>query len=276
MAHRKGEVVGRLRISAPIAFGIRHLAPLLGELADRHPQLDVDLSLSDRTVDLVAERFDAAVRIGDLGDSTLVARRIAPIHAILVASPAYLAAHGRPKTPADLADHECLNYSSRTVADWTFRSGKRWISVRPRSRLRSDNGEAVLQWAISGHGIAQAPTFFIADAIERGDVVPVLTDYPAPEFGLYAVRPAGPAPIRQGAGVHRCAGREVRPGTGVGPLHDEGGGRGTAAGAPSAAAGCGRCSRREQSTGLTPSGGRVTGRPAAFGRRPVPRRPNIR
>jgi DNA-binding transcriptional LysR family regulator len=191
MAHRKGEVVGRLRLSAPIEFGIRHLAPLLGELAERHPQLEVDLSLSDRTVDLIAERFDAAVRIGSLGDSSLVARRIAPIHAVLVASPAYLAAHGRPETPADLAGHECLQYSSSTTGEWMLRSGKRWVSVRPRSRLRSDNGAAVMQWAIEGRGISVAPTFDAADAIDRGALEPVLLDYPLPEFALYVVRPPG-------------------------------------------------------------------------------------
>ena len=192
LAHRQGEAVGRLRLSAPIAFGVRLLAPLLATLAERHPRLEIDLSLSDRLVDLVAERFDVAVRIGSLEDSSLVARRIAPVRAGLVASPAYLAAHGRPTTPSDLVHHECLDYTTRNTADWVFRSGRRWVSVRPRSRLRSDNGEAILQWAIAGHGIAAAPTFILSDAIESGAVEPVLRDYPMPEFGLYVVRPPGP------------------------------------------------------------------------------------
>ena len=192
LAHSQGEAVGRLRLSAPIAFGVRHLAPLLATLAERHPRLEIDLSLSDRLVDLVAERFDVAVRMGSLEDSSLVGRRIAPVRAGLVASTAYLAAHGRPQAPSDLVHHECLDYTTRNNADWTFRSGKRWISVRPRSRLRSDNGEAILQWAIAGHGIAAAPTFLLSDAIESGAVEPILLDYPMPEYGLHVVRPSGP------------------------------------------------------------------------------------
>jgi DNA-binding transcriptional LysR family regulator len=191
IAHHKGDVAGRLRITAPVTFGTRLLAPLLAEMAERHPKLEIDLSLSDRKVDLVAERFDAAVRMGSLEDSTLVARRLAPVRSALVASPDYLAEYGYPETPQDLVHHQCLAYVDPSPADWTFRSGKRWIAVRPRSRLRADNGESILQWAIAGSGIAQLPTFLLSDAIESHALVPLLRDYPAPEHGLYVVRPPG-------------------------------------------------------------------------------------
>jgi DNA-binding transcriptional LysR family regulator len=191
MAHHKGDVVGRLRIAAPVTFGTRHVAPLLAEMAERHGRLEIDLSLSDRKVDLVAERFDAAIQIGRLEDSSLIARRIAPMRSALVASPDYLAEYGYPETPHDLVHHQCLDYLGHASTDWTFRSGKRWIAVRPRSRLRADSGEAILQWAIAGAGIAELPTFLLSDAIERQQLVTVLGNYPSPEHGLYVLRPPG-------------------------------------------------------------------------------------
>jgi DNA-binding transcriptional LysR family regulator len=191
MAHHRGDVVGRLRLSAPLTFGVRNVAPLLAMLAERHPRLEVDLALSDRRVDLVAEGFDAAVRIGTPEDSTLVARRITTIYAALAASPDYIAEHGQPQAPEDLARHQCLLYSGMANADWTFQLGKRTVSVRPRGRLRSDNGEAILEWAIAGRGIAALPVFLLSDALERKALVPVLQGYPMPESALYVLRPPG-------------------------------------------------------------------------------------
>jgi DNA-binding transcriptional LysR family regulator len=191
VARQGGGAVGRLRLAAPLSFGVRYVAPVLAELAERHPRLEMDVSYSDRVVDLIGERFDAAVRIGSLKDSSLVARRIAPVHAVLVASPAYLARHGRPSTPADLVAHECLIYTGRISADWRFRSGTRSISIRPNGRLRSDSGEAMLQWAAAGLGIAEAPSFLVADAVDSGTLEPLLLDYPTPESALNVVRPPG-------------------------------------------------------------------------------------
>lgn len=185
------EVVGCLRLSAPTSFGIRHVAPVLAELAKRHPRLEIDVSFSDRRVDLIAERFDAAIRIGKLQDSSLIARRIGPARTVLVASPDYLERRGRPQKPADLTSHECLIYTGRAQPELTLRNGSRWVSVRPAGRLRSDNGEALVAWAIEGLGIASAPTFMLADAIENGTVEPVLPDFPAPELGIYVIRPPG-------------------------------------------------------------------------------------
>jgi DNA-binding transcriptional LysR family regulator len=191
MAHHRGEVVGRLRLTAPVTFGARHVAPLVAMLAERHRRLEVDLSLSDRKVDLVAEGYDAAIRLGVLADSSLVARRITMVRSAVVASPAYLAEHGNPARPEDLADHQCLAYAGSSALDWTFRNGRRTIAVRPHGRLRADSGEAILQWAIAGYGIAELPVFLLSDAIEQHRLVPVLRDYALPEYGLYVVRPPG-------------------------------------------------------------------------------------
>jgi DNA-binding transcriptional LysR family regulator len=191
VAHQGAGVVGRLRLSVPLSFGVRHVAPVLSELAQRHPALELDVSYTDRIVDVIGEKLDAAIRIGPLRDSTLVARRIAPVRAVLVASPGYLARNGRPGTPADLAAHHCLIYTGRTVADWQFRSGKRVVSIRPESRLRSDSGEAILQWVVAGLGIADLPSFLVSDAIESGSIEPLLIDYPMPEHGIHVVRPPG-------------------------------------------------------------------------------------
>jgi len=191
VAQRGDSAVGRLRLSVPLSFGLRYVTPVLGDMAKRHPKLEIDVFYSDRVADLIGERFDAAIRIGALRDSSLVARRLAPVRSVLVASPEYLAQHGRPTTPYDLKAHECLIYTGRSVSDWRFRSGKRWISMRPEGRLRSDSGDAILQWAIAGLGIADQPSFLVSDAIRAGKLEPLLLDYGTLEGGLYVVRPPG-------------------------------------------------------------------------------------
>ena len=191
VAQQGRSVRGRLRLSAPLAFGVRHLAPVLADLASAHPDLEIDVSYTDRVVDLIGERFDAAVRIGSLRDSSLVVRRIAPVHAVLVASPDYLARHGRPRTPQDLVGHECLIYTGSLVPEWQFLSGKRRMAIRPEGRLRSDSGEAILQWAIAGMGIADSPSFLVSDAIESGALEPLLLNHPRPEYSIHIVRPPG-------------------------------------------------------------------------------------
>ena len=191
VAQQSGGVVGRLRLSAPLSFGVRHVVPVLAEMAQRHPRLEMDVSYSDRLVDLIGERFDAAIRIGTLEDSSLVARRIAAVRSVLVASPDYLARRGRPRSPDDLAGHDCLIYTGRIVAEWQFRAGKRPISIRPQGRLWSDSGEAILQWAIAGLGIADGPSFLVSDAIASGTLEPLLLDYATSDYGIYVVRPPG-------------------------------------------------------------------------------------
>lgn len=184
----EGEVCGRLRIAAPLTFGPTHLAPVLAELARRHPQLHVHTSYSDRFVDLVNEGFDAAVRVGFLPDSNLVARRIAPLRGRCVASPEYLEAHGEPRTPEALLEHECLMQGTET---WRFASNGKTISVRPQGRFKADNGVALAAAALAGLGIVALPSFVIEAHIASGALKPVLNEYPPPEAGMYVVRPPG-------------------------------------------------------------------------------------
>lgn len=190
---RQGEVTGRLRLALPMSFGNSHLAPVLAELAVRHPKLEINASYSDRVVDVVGEGFDAAVRLGALADSSLIARRIAPIRAVMVASRDYLARRGVPQTPADLAGHDAIPHGDNV---WQFvRGGKRYAH-RPRGRFMADSGAAELAGVAAGLGIAAMPAFLAAPAIERGEIVTLLDDYKIPPAGLYVVRPppAEPAP----------------------------------------------------------------------------------
>ncbi len=191
VAQQTGGVTGRLRLAMPLGFGISHVAPVLAELAARHPRLELDVEASDRHVDLIGERFDAAVRLGTLKDSSLVARRIAPIYASVLASPAYLERHGCPGSPLDLGQHECLVRSGGSSQDWVFRINRRWVPVRPQGRLRSDSGETLMRWAAAGHGIVALPNFMASDSIRSGELVHILRDYPMPEQGLFVVRPPG-------------------------------------------------------------------------------------
>jgi DNA-binding transcriptional LysR family regulator len=191
VASQGSEVVGRLRLSAPLSFGVLHIAPVLTEIARKHPRLEMDVAYSDRIVDVVGEGFDAAIRIGALKDSSLVARRLAPVRGVVVASPDYLARNGRPRTPRDLTGQQCLIYTGSSTLDWVFRSGKRTIAVRPEGRLRTDNGEVMRQWAIEGLGIAALPSFLASDALAEGKLEAILRDYQMPEAAIYVVRPPG-------------------------------------------------------------------------------------
>jgi DNA-binding transcriptional LysR family regulator len=191
VAQQAGGVAGRLRLSMPLGFGIRHVAPVLAELAARHPRLELDVEATDRRVDLIGERFDAAIRLGTLKDSSLVARKIAPIYTSVLASPDFMARHGSPASPLELGQYECLVHSGATTPDWTFRINRRWVPVRPNGRLRSDSGETLMQWAIAGHGIVALPNFMASEAIQSGKLVHVLREYPMPEQGFFVVRPPG-------------------------------------------------------------------------------------
>jgi DNA-binding transcriptional LysR family regulator len=183
-----GDVRGRLRIAVPMSFGTTHLAPVLAELAKRHPRLQVHAAYNDRFVDLVGEGFDAAVRLGYLPDSSLVARRIAPIRGKIVASPAYINSHGAPRAPEELVDHESL---LQRPGDWQFLHGDKVIDVRPQGRFVADSGQALVAAALAGLGIAMLPDFLTDPHVATGALVPLLTEYPLPEAGLFVVRPRG-------------------------------------------------------------------------------------
>lgn len=195
VAGQDGRLSGRLRLAVPMSFGWRHLASALAAFSVEHDHLMLDVAYDDRAVDLVGEGFDAAVRIGTLLDSRLVARRLAPIRMVTVASPLYLKASSEPKTPAALAHHPCLRASMNPYGDtWRFRVGPRWVSVLPGdARYRADNGEALLEGAIAGLGVALLPTFIACEAIREGRLTPILSSFATPERSLSLLRPPGPA-----------------------------------------------------------------------------------
>jgi DNA-binding transcriptional LysR family regulator len=190
----EGDVRGRLRIAAPLSFGATHLAPALAELARRHPRLHIHTSYSDQYVDLVGEGFDVGIRVGFLADSNLIGRRIAPLCGMCVASPAYLSAHGTPSTPQDLVQHECLLQGNET---WRFIVNGKAVSIRPQGRFKADNGSALLAAALANLGIAALPDFLADGPIAAGTLIPILTDFPSPEAGIYVVRPPGSAAPRK-------------------------------------------------------------------------------
>jgi DNA-binding transcriptional LysR family regulator len=184
------QVAGPIRLTAPLSFGVGHLAPALADFAAAYPRVELDISFEDRTVDLVAGGFDLAVRLGTLEDSALIARRIAPSRRILVGSPDYLDARGRPEHPRDLAVHEHLVYGNE---QWRFRVGKRWENVRLKPRLRADNGEMLRAAAAEGLGLCVLPTFIASPALQSGALLPLLRDFPMPEVGLHLLMPPGRA-----------------------------------------------------------------------------------
>nr|WP_314072274.1 LysR family transcriptional regulator [uncultured Roseococcus sp.] len=170
-----GAVRGRLRISASVPFGGMFLAPLIPAFLERHPDVTVDLSLTDDVVDLLAQRADLAIRMGALPDSGLVARKLGQSRAVVCASPAYLARRGTPATPAELAAHNCLGFNFRRGRNgWPFQQEGRAIELTVSGNLLANNGETVRQMALAGTGIARLGRFHVAADIAAGALVPVL------------------------------------------------------------------------------------------------------
>jgi DNA-binding transcriptional LysR family regulator len=189
-----GEIRGRLRIAVPLSFGPTHFAPVLAEMARRHPQLHVHTAYSDRFVDLIAEGFDCAIRVGFLPDSNLIARRVGPISGKLVASPEYIRAHGAPETLDELIAHQALMQGTEP---WQFMDGDKIVTVHPQGRFKADNGSALAVAAAAGLGIAWLPDCVINDYVTSGTLVPIMTRHPPPSAGAYVVRPPGQHPSRK-------------------------------------------------------------------------------
>lgn len=189
-----GELRGRLRVAAPLSFGPTHFAPILAEMAKRHPELHIHASFTDRFVDLIAEGFDCAVRVGKLPDSNLIARKIGPLNAKYVATPDYIARHGSPQTPEELMTHQALMQGTET---WPALDGDVVIAMRPQGRFKADNGVALVAAALAGIGIAVLPIDLIQVHLDSGALVPVMPRYPVPEHGIYVVRPPGQHPVRK-------------------------------------------------------------------------------
>jgi DNA-binding transcriptional LysR family regulator len=186
-----GAIRGRLKVALPLSFGLLHLAPLINEFMALHPEVEFDLDFNDRQIDLMQEGFDLAIRIARLPDSSLVARRLAPIRHAVCASPAYLARHGVPDRAADLAGHAGLVYSNLAnpgLWHYTGPDGQPG-SVQVRVKLRANNGDFLCRAAIAGEGIVLHPTFYLRRAIDAGELVPLLNDHAWPELNAYAVYP---------------------------------------------------------------------------------------
>ena len=181
---------GRLRVSAPMSFGILHLGPALAEFSRRFPEITLDIRLDDRFVNLVEDNVDVAVRIGTLTDSTLVARKLAYSRAVACASPAYLAERGEPETPEELASHDCLIYSYLAGKVWRFlaRDGRE-IPVAVSGTMRINNGIVLAEAALAGRGILVTPSFYVAPMLRDGRLRRILAEYRLPELGIYAVYP---------------------------------------------------------------------------------------
>ncbi|MDT8452841.1 MAG: LysR family transcriptional regulator [Gammaproteobacteria bacterium] len=183
---------GRLRIAAPLSFGIGQLAPILPDFMKRHPDLKVQLQLEDRLTDLVAEGVDVAIRIsGSLKDSTLVATRLASIPMVFCASPDYLKQHGEPKKAAELSQHNCLHYSLISMKEnWRFAMDDETHDLEIHSPFSSNNGDVLREAAIQGLGLILSPTFIVEDALQDGRLKAILSKYRPKPYGLYAVRPS--------------------------------------------------------------------------------------
>lgn len=187
---------GSLRVSAPVTFGVSQVAGAVATFLNYYPEVDINMVLDDRFVELIAEGFDVAIRIGTLADSSLKARKLAAARSLIAASPAYLEAHGTPRSIDDLTEHRLLHYSQLSTGNfWRLRgpSGEE-RQVRVGGRLTVNNGEALMRAAEAGLGIAQIPAFMLGDAIESGRLVELLPDRPPEILGIYAVYPQGRFP----------------------------------------------------------------------------------
>jgi DNA-binding transcriptional LysR family regulator len=182
---------GHLRITAPAGFGRRHVAPLVPSFRQQHPDVSLSLNLSDRVVDIAAEGFDCAVRVGDLPDSSLVSVRLADNRRICVATPAYLQRFGKPQQPHDLHQHDCLMLSSDASQSrgWAFLCQGKVEHVRPGGPLDCSDGQVLHDWCLKGHGIAWRSSWEVAREIQSGHLMSLLEDFAAPPNGIYAVFP---------------------------------------------------------------------------------------
>ncbi len=182
---------GRLRVSAPTSFGILHLGGFLAAFQERYPEIEIDLTLDDRFVDLVGDGYDLAIRIGRLEDSSLKARRLGTAAARCVASPAYLARHGVPGHPRELAAHNCLRYLyRRRPEEWRFERGGEVVTVRIQGTLAANNGDLLREAARAGLGIARLPAFLVDGELETGRLAGLLEEWGGEEVGIFAVHPA--------------------------------------------------------------------------------------
>ncbi|WOD15719.1 LysR family transcriptional regulator [Paraburkholderia kirstenboschensis] len=189
MSLRRAGPRGLLKVSAPMSFGMMHLSPLVADFLREHGDVRFDMELSDRTVDVVGEGFDMAVRIGVLPDSTLIAQKLVDVSLVACCSPGYLRRRGAPATPADLARHSCLLYGHGGVVTWDFAVEGALKGFEVHGPLRANNGDLIRDAAVAGLGIVRLPDFIVADALRSGQLVTVLDEFLPSPTGVYAVYP---------------------------------------------------------------------------------------
>ena len=186
----QGEPQGQLRINVPMSFGRLHVAPLIPKFLRRFPKLRINLVMDDRKVDLVTGGFDVAIRAGHLPDSTLIARKLAPLHQVLCASPDYIDRYDRPRAPAELTDHNCVLYSYSSDADeWTLIGEGEPETVTVSGSYQVNNSEALLEALREGVGIGRLPTFVAGPDLKTGRLVKLFESYRIPDQTIYAVFP---------------------------------------------------------------------------------------
>ena len=180
---------GLLRATVPASFGRQHISPVVPAFLDRYPDLSIDLHLTDSVVDIIEDGFDVAIRIGALPDSTLVARRLAPVRRVICAAPSYLSRHGAPDRPENLRDHSCVLVGDQRV--WVFETPDGPQTIRVAGRLRTNNGEVLRDAVVGGAGIALKSTWDIGHHLQNGDLTVLLRDYPiSTEVAVWALYPS--------------------------------------------------------------------------------------
>jgi len=190
MGQIQHEPRGLLRVNVPMSFGTRYLAGLFAEFAASYPMLHIDLELSDRRVDVLAEGFDLVLRTGLLEDSTLLVRKIAPVKTFVCASPSYLSQHGEPKHPSELKKHQCLLYQYSTSGNvWSFVGDEGPVQIRVQGRFRTNNGDALREALLHGVGICYLPEFMVCEDLRSGRLKALFPDWQHREIFLWAVYP---------------------------------------------------------------------------------------
>ena len=191
VSHAHQELSGLLRVAAPLSFGVMHLGPAIIEFQKLHPQIQFDIDFNDRQIDLIQEGFDLGIRIANLKDSSLMARKLASLTVVVCASQDYIKRHGAPSTPDELANHTCLTYSYLdSPSQWLFfdKNGE-MISIKVPRIMQANNGSFLSSAAIAGLGIVRQPTFIAHESIAKGELIPILQDYAISEVSAYAIYP---------------------------------------------------------------------------------------
>lgn len=197
-ANLRGEILGPLKVGAPVLFASSYVAPIVSRFLKLYPNVDVELRASDEQVDLIAEGLDIAVRIGDSADESLIARRLHTLRVVVVGAPSYFAEHGRPQHPGDVGQHACILRAGAEVTDkWPFRIDGRLQSIRVHGRFRSNSAASIRAAAREGAGLARLPLWQINDLVAQGELAIVLPEFEAEGMQIQLVWPPTRAPLER-------------------------------------------------------------------------------